>query len=391
MKFNIFLFLFLVIFFANLSMAQSGKPVSFSGGDICIDEEDWVQVLHDDFNGKVLDSLEWWTFFAAGTTTPNSVFTRAFDTVGTQQIYLEENIVLENGILNIVTKKETATWMGITKPYTSGTIYSKKKFRKYSKFEIKAKVPCEKGLVSAFWVFGWTTEIDIFEALNGNTDKIKMSVHEFPVDGSSRQTNTTDVPVDNFCGEYRTYAAEYSAFKVDFLVDGELVFTFPRYYSLAGIPISNCRVPPGIYLEHPNFPRFGDPLSAIAGMGVGNGGFFGDPDANIKFPVILEIDYISVYQLEPKAEDNMNISTLIRAAPNPTDGLFKLEKADNVTILNLSAIKIISILGKEILEIKYNGEDKIDIDISNEAAGFYFITFINAEGGVTSSIKLLKN
>jgi len=62
MKYNVFLFLFLALFLTNLSMAQSGKPVSFCGRDICVEEEDWVLVLHDDFDGKVLDSLEWWTF-----------------------------------------------------------------------------------------------------------------------------------------------------------------------------------------------------------------------------------------------------------------------------------------------------------------------------------------
>jgi len=389
----IYLVFIQAIFFTEVG-CQERSTVAFDGGNICVNEDEWVKVLHDDFDGEELDTAAWWTYYPSNSDNPEPTtrFSRTSFEDESQQIFLDDNVVVQNGVLKISIKEEEATWMGATKPYTSGLIYSKKFFNYYSKFEMRAKVPCEEGVGSAFWIFGWSTEIDIFEINNGVDDEIKMSVHEFPSDGSGRLSNSASVPVANFCGVYRTYTAEYSAFKVDFLIDNEVVFTFPRYYHISGDPVLDCRVSPGLYLEHPNFPRFGDQINIIVSMGVGAGGDDNvEPNAKTNLPVIMEIDYISAFQLEPKNKSNLKIKDLMQAVPSPTTGLFKLRKADYVTILNLSSIKISSILGQDVLKVSYNGEDEVDIDISAEPIGVYIITFIDTSGAVISSIKILKN
>jgi len=354
------------------------QRVWFNSGNICVDSDEWIPVFYDDFETEPIDSANWTTYFPP----LNSVFSRANNPKENQQIYLKENVQIQNGILRLTVREQESSWMGITQPYSSGWITSINKYTTYSRFEARVKIPCEEGLVPAFWLFGWTTEIDIFEHLDGNPGRLKGSVHEFPVSKpGERETNTYDLfsSTSNYCEDFHTYAVEYSPFSIKFFIDEDLVLNFPRYYKLDGSAVhkDDCALIPGIYLEHPNFPRYGDPLQIIANIGVANGNFGGKPTSNSQFPASMQIDYISVSQL--KSKSSLRKLQPIKIAPNPTSGSFSI-LGDRDDLSRIRKIKIIDFSGDLIRTISYDGKYTLEVDFSNESNGIYSILFFDDNG-----------
>jgi len=223
-------FLFLSIFNLKAQDDIEWQQVFFNGGNICPELGEWQPVFHDDFCSDQLDTSNWQTYFGS----LDTKFSRLNDPEINQQIYLDENITINDGILSIHLINENASWMGVAQPYSSGWLNSLNRYTTFSRFESRIKIPCEQGLIPAFWVFGWTSEIDIFEHLDGNPGDLKGSVHEFPVSKpGERETNTYDFPdIGNICNEFHTYAVEYSSFRIDFFIDNELVLTWYILYAI---------------------------------------------------------------------------------------------------------------------------------------------------------------
>ena len=74
--------------------------------------------------------------------------------------------------------------MGYSSEYSSSLIHSKAVFNDYYKYEIRCKISEGQGLWPSFWMYGWSTEIDMFE-FNGNSTKdVYMNVHKWK-DGKS--------------------------------------------------------------------------------------------------------------------------------------------------------------------------------------------------------------
>jgi beta-glucanase (GH16 family) len=83
------------------------------------------------------------------------------------------------------------------------------------RFEVRAKLSCATGVWGSIWTSGtpWPTqgEIDIWESMDGNLQRIKHTVHAGR-DGSAAekwhkgQTYTIN---ERFCDKYRVYAAEW--------------------------------------------------------------------------------------------------------------------------------------------------------------------------------------
>lgn len=98
------------------------------------------------------------------------------------------------------------------------------------KFEIRAKLSCATGVWGSIWTSGtpWPTqgEIDIWESMDGNLNRIKHTVHSGR-DGSTAekwklgQNYTIN---ERFCDKYRVYAAEWRDGYIQFMVDGVKTF-----------------------------------------------------------------------------------------------------------------------------------------------------------------------
>jgi len=166
-------------------------------------------VIQDDFNGDKLNSFYWNT---------KQEFGPHINADSDKQIFLANNVVVEEGKLKLFLKEEPNcydTWrfcdssycipecanqfrdnkcQNPTKcelqgknclclvpkyyKYTGGMLVSKEKFS-FGVFEIKCKIP--KDCMPAFWLYGdCCSEIDIFEFLGCEEDNASITIHQCP-------------------------------------------------------------------------------------------------------------------------------------------------------------------------------------------------------------------
>lgn len=288
---TVFIFSF---FWMQSLLAQILTTEQYEGHDLCRTGR-WEIVLQDDFEGASLDTNKWITYYPYG---PNGsdhcYFCRTHDTTVSNQVYLDRNVVVDSGILRLMMYREPVEWMGFHADYSSSLVHSKRAFNDYFKYEIRCQIPSGRGFWPAFWVFGWSTEIDVFE-FGGHRPWLPfMSVHKWGENGSRFQTKKWRGK--DYSKEFHVFAAEYEPNFVTFLIDGKEVHRISRYVNKRGKPVKGCNPRPGTYYLNPIFPQHGDVVNVIAGNAISStSGFTGPPDQNTVFPNAMLVDYIRVY------------------------------------------------------------------------------------------------
>ena len=157
----------------------------------------------------------------------------------------EDNSNLNNGLLNLVAKKELFDDQGEIKQYTSARLNSKFAFM-YGRVEIKAKLPEGIGTWPAIWLlnknidedgaywdnqgFGtvdWPTcgEIDILEHWGKNQNYVSSAVHNESSCGH-KVKNIGGQNVSNASNQFHLYAIEWTQDKMIFSIDGVNHFTY---------------------------------------------------------------------------------------------------------------------------------------------------------------------
>lgn len=369
----------LLLFSLTVSLcaqAENYPKVWFDGGNICADGA-WMLVFSDDFDGDSLDREKWMTWYPYGENGSDQCsFCRTHGEEG--QIYRDGNAVVENGLLNLVVKKETGNWYGSQREYSSGMVHSRQVFTDYSRYEIRCKIPGGEGFWPAFWVFGWSVEIDIFEFGTGEPDRLYTGFFKNHSDGKNEHM-AYDYAGPDFSRDFHTIATQYEPFFIHLEVDSVRVHTFPRYYTLNGNPVATCDLPEGPYLQNPVFPRFGDPVQVIANVAVGaeNTPFTGPPPPETTIPNQMEIDYIRVYQMEKPGQQAFPKKHLL-PYPNPTAGDIhvRLENFDIPKLVNEGALM-------DILDFQYTVRRNQPIEgevatVSTDqlSPGLYFLRLI---------------
>ncbi len=76
----------------------------------------------------------------------------------------------------------------------------------------------------------------------------------------------------------------------------------------------------------------------------------------------------------------------IVASPNPTNGMVKLVAATST----INDVAVFDLLGKQVLTVKYNALNEVNVDLSNLQTGAYLLKATNAAGS-TDTIKIMKN
>jgi len=149
-----------------------------------------------------------------------------------EQFYTDrtDNVFIENGILNIIAKRESFSGS----QFTSARIKTQDKFEfTYGKVEIKAKLPNGKGTWPALWMLGanfpevgWPTcgELDIMEHVGNNQNVVQASIHTPSSFGGTINTGSLTVP--GVSNEFHVYEMEWTEDLVSFSVDGSKYYTY---------------------------------------------------------------------------------------------------------------------------------------------------------------------
>lgn len=228
-------------------------------------------VWEENFNGKKLDEKVW--NFETGDGCPNVCGWGNNE----RQIYTKDNHRLENGHLVITAKKEGDTYTS-TRITTAG----KKEF-KYGYIEARAKIPTGQGIWPAFWMLGsniskvsWPLagEIDIIEYVGKDPGMVYNTLHFKDRHGGNALGHKTAFPTIE--EGWHTYAVDWTAEKIDFLVDDKVLFSYSQENK-----------------TQENWP-FDQPFFILLNMAIG--GNFGGPDVDDSiFPQEYLIDYVRVY------------------------------------------------------------------------------------------------
>ena len=164
----------------------------------------------------------------------------------------------------------------VDRPYLSGMISTDWSFaQRYGYFEMRARLPAGLGLWPAFWLVSKTQqehiEIDIMEAIGGDTGHVYQSTH---IKASRGKGIHVRVGGDGF--DYATASHSYGlAWTPD-----ELVFTIDG--------VETTRTDGRPFRDAP-------PMYMIANLAVG-GDWAGTPDSDTHFPAVMRIEYIRAYR-----------------------------------------------------------------------------------------------
>jgi len=187
-----------------------------------------------------------------------------------------DNIVVENGVLKIIAKRESYNG----KQFTSGRVKTNKKFDfTYGRVDIRAKLPGKKGTWPALWLLGsnydqidWPKcgELDIMEHAGNRLNKIQATAHHPDNYGSGDGGKTN--AYNDVSTEFHIYSVVWTEKAITFLIDDEP-------FHIVG---NACSLP-----YNWNF---------FVIVNIAMGGTFGGNVPSDFSSDIMEVDYVRVYQ-----------------------------------------------------------------------------------------------
>jgi len=296
---------FLSLLFSGFIFVLAGQgKIYFSGGNVC-EDRNWELVFEDNFDTQNLDKDKWICYYPDGKNGTDSKWTSRMHDRNELQIYRDENVTVENGLLNLIVKDEVGEWFGETRNYSAGMIWSKQKIDHYAKYEIRCKIPKGKGFFPAFWALAHRaeTEIDIFEFGTQFPRKHIVGIINWET-GKILHNNGIRYNGVDFSEDFHVFSVEYDKYHLKFYVDGVEVHSIDKYKNVWGGKRFDCKNSSGYYKLSKAYPPPEQPLNVIANVAVG-GPFTDPPDETTPFPAVMEVDYIRVYR---RADCTANIS-----------------------------------------------------------------------------------
>jgi beta-glucanase (GH16 family) len=239
----------------------------------------WSLVWQDEFDGAAgtLPSAADWRF-DVGTGWGNAQL--EYDTDRADNASLDGN-----GHLAITARQESFAGSA----YTSAriTTQGKREFR-YGRIAARIKLPVGQGIWPAFWMLGgnigsvgWPQagEIDIMEYRGQEPRVVLGSVHGPGYSAGNAITRRYELQQARFDDDFHEFSVDWAADRIDFFVDGRLYHTVRRE-----------QVPGEWVFTHPFY--------IILNVAVG-GTFVGPPNAQTRFPQVMLVDWVRVYERAP--------------------------------------------------------------------------------------------
>ncbi len=281
---------FLLILAANACYAQTTVSKLLA-------PEGWTLVFNDEFDGSVLNPKEWLTWFPyTNDGSDQCAFCRTHG--NENQIFLDRNVVLEDGILQIIAKREDTSWFNERRNFTSGTVHSRQPFG-HGRYEIRAKLPSGEGFWPAIWTFGQVgAEIDIMEAGMQKLKRFHTSVHDWNIRKMLHKRINVNFDLTE---DFHVYGMEWDSSLIKFFIDDTEVWQVCKYPKNIKRNPAKCNKNKSSLNEpavQPVFPADNEKLFLILGLGIGNevSPFTKSPDEKTVFPNKFEIDYVRIYQ-----------------------------------------------------------------------------------------------
>ena len=343
-----------------------------------------VLAFEDNFEGNTIN-LDNWIPNDEFTAFPHNAVPRdQFFTKGSKQWYLKENIVVEDGKLKIVAKRENLTnktfsiWDGDANGgqggmvsigpndfnFTSGEVDTKWEFG-YGVYEIMCKLPSAgKGWYPAFWAYsdasGSCDEIDVFEfwsAANRDNDYKLLdftATNHAKWAGNHVQCASKIRPAIDFTQGFHKFSLHFLPHVVRWYVDDWLVKEVYKNYKITTggtLTPLNCGSYSNVaeYVRDKQFP-FG-PMNIKINFAIEYGSdTHGDksPDSNTPFPNSFEIEYIIIYQFTPcQGVININSQSELDALLNTQENYYNVIfgttiNIDNCTLKNKRALRLMA-------------------------------------------------
>lgn len=198
------------------------------------------------------------------------------------QFYTDEpdNVIVEDGILRITALREARNGS----PFTSARLKTQDLFEfTEGRIEVRARIPAGGGTWPAIWMLGadiddvsWPAagEIDIMEHRGNDEGRIFGTTHT--PSGFGGTANGSSINIPDATTEFHVYTVDWSADKIDFMVDEQLFYTYNPAEKNAD-----------------TYP-FDKDFFILLNVAMG-GNFGGDIDASVN-EATMEIDYVRVYQ-----------------------------------------------------------------------------------------------
>jgi beta-glucanase (GH16 family) len=239
----------------------------------------------DRYNGE---RGTWKTWY--GNNDSSDIHSRSLPQSGQLQVYVDpefrgsdgrtrsmDPFRVRNGVLYIEARPASANEQPSIwgRPFTSGLITTEPSFAQlYGYFEIRVQVPLGKGFWPAFWLASadgsWPPEIDIFEILGDQPNVIHQTVHG----DSPLQDSYFDYHGIDASSGFHTYGLEWTCTEISWYVDGVMTHRAKNYVH--------------------------KPMYLLVNLAVG-GDWPGAPDEETRFPGIMKVDYVRVYQERPES------------------------------------------------------------------------------------------
>lgn len=185
---------------------------------------------------------------------------------------------ISNGILSIEARKTSdGSWE--SGMLSSWDACNSGFAQKYGYFEIRTRLPSAPGFWPSFWLVGvdkrqGTAEIDVFEYLTHNPDKLSLGIHKHPRNQTeTRKTFATrhEIEPGSLGGKFNTYGVEVTQDIVVFYLNRQEIWRTPM--------LEEFRQPMYMLISFPTDT--------------------GQMDASTPQSVAMEIDYVRAYQRKP--------------------------------------------------------------------------------------------
>lgn len=239
----------------------------------------WRMVWADEFNYTGLPDAKKWNYDTVGNSYGWGNNEKQWYTVANKN-----NAFVNNGTLKITARKEPTG----NKDYSSARLTTKNKGDwKYGKIEVRAKLPTGNGTWPAIWMLptDWkygrwpnSGEIDIMEHVGSDPDTILSTSHTEAFNHMIGTQVGKTYYLPTATTSFNTYTLEWDKDEWRSYVNGNLYFTYKNNGEGAA--------------AWPYDERFHLILNLAIGGGLG--GKKGIDDS--KFPHVLEIDYVRVYE-----------------------------------------------------------------------------------------------